>query len=50
MTRYEVPVSETSWRVGDRIVRVYLGAHCVDEAWPWWHPWSIQTLVKEMHG
>lgn len=39
VTRYEVPSpSEYSWRVGERTVRVYIGPHSVDPAWPWWRP------------
>jgi hypothetical protein len=35
-TRHEIPASRTSWREGDRVVVVTIGAHCIDEAWPWW--------------
>lgn len=35
LTRWEIPEQAISW-VGSSVV---IGVHCVDLAWPWWHPW-----------
>jgi len=39
-TRHAIPIAYWSWREGDVTITRIIGAHCVDEAWPWWHPWS----------
>ena len=37
---FEVPAYEASWVEDGHVRRVYIGAHCADESWPWWKPWQ----------
>jgi hypothetical protein len=37
--RFEIPLAVYSWREGPVTRTVTIGAHCVDESWPWWRPW-----------
>lgn len=43
LTRWTIPAGSWSWRDGERSVRVVIGAHCVDLAWPWWTPREVTT-------
>lgn len=36
----EIPAAYWSWRDGDQVVRVYVGAHCPLDHLAWWHPWT----------
>jgi hypothetical protein len=38
--RFDIPFARWSWREGDRTVVVEIGAHSLDESWPWWRPWA----------
>ena len=44
--RCEIPRCRCSWREGERTVVVTIGAHSIDEAWPWWKPWQAQELAE----
>jgi hypothetical protein len=37
--RFELPAYRVSWREGAVTIVVEIGARCVDESWPHWHPW-----------
>lgn len=37
-TRHEIPFARVTWREGAVTRIVEVGAHCLDESWPWWRP------------
>lgn len=45
--RWETPASRTSWRDGDRVRVVYVGAHSWDSNWSFWQPWDVKALAEQ---
>lgn len=45
--RFEIPFTRITWRDGERTMTVHLGAHCIDEDWPWWTPDAAWRIARQ---